>query len=646
MVGEPSKPSGLTWRALLIATPLIIIDNFWITVVEVRWYTLDGTCLPLFITPIFLLFLLTLGNFAARRLTRRCLSQAELLTVYISVVIAAALAGHDMIQNLFGSIAHAHWFETPENGWKQLFFRYLPKWLLVTNREALKGLYYGNTNPYNWKLLAHWVGPLAGWAALLFILMGMMLAMNVIIRRQWTENEKLVFPLVQLPLAMTAPDSGTKFYKNRLMWLGFAIAGFITTLNGFHHLYPSMPYLNYIKLYDLRQHVSSRPWDAIGWTPISMYPFAIGLAYFIPLDLSFSCWFFYLFRKAFQVFGAVMGWDSAQNVGFPFFNEQASGAWIALGLAIVWGSRGYLRKVWRSAFGKEPLPDAAAAEEATRCRWAFIAIIGGTAALLVFTRFMGMKAWVALAFFAIYFLLSITMTRVRAELGTPHEIFFVHPQQIIVTLLGPNLIGKASMTGMATMYWFNRCYRAHPMPNQLEAFKMAEGKPMSTRGVIWTIVFASVLGVAVTYWTNLHVTYHAGAQAKCLGFKDWVGAQSYDPLAGWLRGWQRLSPTRIGYMVGGFAMVFALRAVRGAFIWWPFHPAGYALAVSYAMDYFWFAFFVSWFLKSVLVRYGGMKWHNGAVPFFLGAILGDYTFGSIWAIIGPVMGLQTYKIFI
>ena len=93
--------------------------------------------------------------------------------------------------------------------------------------------------------------------------------------------------------------------------------------------------------------------NAIGITWTSMYPFAIGLAYFIPMDLSFSCWFFFVARKAFQIIGAVMGWDAPGNAGFPFFNEQASGAWIALGLLTIWGSRRYLAEVWRNALNPE-----------------------------------------------------------------------------------------------------------------------------------------------------------------------------------------------------------------------------------------------------------------------------------------------------
>ena len=100
------------------------------------------------------------------------------------------------------------------------------------------------------------------------------------------------------------------------------------------------------------------------------------------------------------------------------------------------------------------------------------------------------------------------------------------------------------------------------------------------------------------------------------------------------------------YVAAGFILVLLLRGMRSQFLWWPFHPAGYALAVSYAMDYFWFCFFVAWVAKSLLVRFGGMRSYNSAIPFFLGLILGDYIVGSLWALYGPLQHLQTYKIYI
>src|SRR5437868_7289498 len=120
VVEKSAKLRGITWRSLLIGLLLVIPNAYWITVVEVRWYTLDGTSLPLFITPIFFLFWLVMLNIAVRRLLPRAaprlaLSQPELLTVYIFLVIGTLLAGHDMFQNLFGAIAHADRFATPEN---------------------------------------------------------------------------------------------------------------------------------------------------------------------------------------------------------------------------------------------------------------------------------------------------------------------------------------------------------------------------------------------------------------------------------------------------------------------------------------------------------------------------------------------------
>src|SRR5947208_9681769 len=113
-------PSGITARAIVTGVLLMAINTYWITVVEVRWYTLDGTSLPLFITPIFFLFWLVLLNLGVRRLLPRAaprlaLSQSELLTIYIILIVGTLLAGHDMFQNLFGAIAHADRKATPEN---------------------------------------------------------------------------------------------------------------------------------------------------------------------------------------------------------------------------------------------------------------------------------------------------------------------------------------------------------------------------------------------------------------------------------------------------------------------------------------------------------------------------------------------------
>ncbi len=56
---------------------------------------------------------------------------------------------------------------------------------------------------YEPRYLYPFLGPLLWWTLFLGVLIGMCLCISVLIRKAWTENEKLAFPIVQLPLAMT-----------------------------------------------------------------------------------------------------------------------------------------------------------------------------------------------------------------------------------------------------------------------------------------------------------------------------------------------------------------------------------------------------------------------------------------------------------
>lgn len=663
MLGKTTNNrGGVTWRSILLGLLLIPINVLWITIVEVRWYTLDGTCLPLFITPIFLLALLVAANmFVAKRSPEKALNQGELLTTYIMVVMSTAMASHDLYQNLFGVIGHPYRFATPQNGWQQLFIKYLPKWLLVTDPIALDGLYKGGVSPFHKEIIVHWIVPLAAWTAFLFTLVGMMLCINIILRKQWTQNERLVFPLVQLPLAMTDEGGKTTFFNNRLMWAGFAVAFLIGAANGAHYLYPAYPEIRGIKMMDIGVNFTTPPWNILASPPntrITLYPFAVGLAFFIPLDLSFSCWFFFVARQLFRVLGQAQGWNTGQNVGFPYFDEQAAGAWIALGALAVFGARRYLLDVGRVMLGREGTGEAQQSD-VLAYRIAAIGIAVGCILLSGFSYIIGLSAWVGVMFFGLYFVISIAITRVRAELGTPHEILFVNPTRIMLSAVGFEAIGAANLSIMSLMLWFNRGYRSHPMANQLEAFKMGEVAGVGRNRLVIAIVLATIVGALTAIWANLHITYAAGGMAKCFGFKEWVGRQAFQwQLQNWINTPEaqvtgnlgkvlgKWMTVRLQYIIAGALIVAGLRGLRGAFVWWPFHPAGYALAASYAMDYFWFPFFVGWLIKWLIIRYGGMRLHNTAVPFFLGLILGDFFVGSLWAILGPMLGMQTYKIFL
>ena len=251
------------------------------------------TNISLYFNVIFSLFLLTLLNLPLRRfLPTSALSQGELLVVYVMLSIASSLAGLDIIQSLVGIMSTPFRFATPENEWANLFWRFIPRWLSVEETGALDNLYDGGSSLYAASHIRAWVFPALAWSAFLVALLFVMLCINVVVRKQWVEREKLTYPIIQLPFEMTRAKSG--FFVNRLMWLGFGIAFLVNIVNGLHFLFPVVPSLGG-ELYektgrglDLGKLFTEKPWSAIGSMPVMVLPSIIGLAFFIPLDLSFS----------------------------------------------------------------------------------------------------------------------------------------------------------------------------------------------------------------------------------------------------------------------------------------------------------------------------------------------------------------------
>lgn len=247
-------------------------------------------------------------------------SQGELLSIYIMVSSASALSGESVGQQLVRNISSSFWFATPENEWATLFNHYLPKWLTVDEKIVLKSFYDGahgsSSLLYTSKHIKAWLFPLLPWLALILLLVFIMICINIVVRRQWIEYEKLTYPVIQLPLAIT--NEKNSLLKNKRMWIGFIVGAGITLLNGFHYLFPMVPGLQ--NIYNISELFISKPWNSMQPMVIAIYPCAIGLAYFMPLDLAFSTWFFFFFWKAQLVAGSIMGLHSLPE--FPYAKWQ------------------------------------------------------------------------------------------------------------------------------------------------------------------------------------------------------------------------------------------------------------------------------------------------------------------------------------
>ena len=645
-----APPRTVTFRAVLLGMALMVVNSFWIIMMERIRYSAHPTTISLFFNCVFILVVLTgLNGLVARVRPRWAMCQGELLLIYAMLNIDSCMSSHDMGQILVSHLTWPYSQATPSNGYAQLFGNVLPKWALMPDKAAAQGYWLGNDTLYTYPHLAAWLQPTLVWTGFITVLLFVMQCVNVLIRKQWTDNERLTYPLVRLPLEITDAQPGGRgrtglpLTRNRLFWLGFILAAAVDLNNSLNYYFPNIPAIltpgNGQSSLDLSQFLTAKPWNAVGWTPASFYPFVIGLGILMPLDFLFSSWFFYLTWKLQHVLVVANAWDANPNM--PYDKYQAFGAYMLFFASTVYLSRHYFKQVARRALGLSSEIDDS--DEPLRYRWAFVGIVVGLVLLIAFTTALGLSPWLGIAFFAIYLALALAITRMRAELGTPvHDLHFTGPNWMFTDLAGPRALGPSNLAALSTLFWFNRAYRSHPMPFQLEAFKMAEqsGGRREMNRWFWVLILAGGFGMICTFWAMLHTYYIFGGQAKASGT---FGPEAWDNLAGYLKAPKQGDPYVAVAIVVGFLFATFLQVMRVQFPWWPFHPLAYAVSSSWEMNLLWMPLLIAWAVKSTLLRYGGMKMYQASLPFFYGLILGQFIPGSLLNLWGIITNTPTYQ---
>ena len=98
----------------------------------------------------------------------------------------------------------------------------------------------------------------------------------------------------------------------------------------------------------------------------------------------------------------------------------------------------------------------------------------------------------------------------------------------------------------------------------------------------------------------------------------------------------------------GLLATFGMMWMRTRFLWWPFHPAGYAIALLFGAEYYWSCLLISSIVKLLVLRYGGYKLNRKVMPFMFGIILGEYAVGAFWSLLslflnhGRLINIKTY----
>ncbi len=644
-----------TLRAWLIGLLLIPLLVFGVEYTEIVTQGPDLAALSLPITAVFALLLIVPLNLAVKRLRpAAALTQAELLLIYSMNVIAAYISGLGMMQFLAPPLVGWKHYATPENKWSN-WFHFIRGWA-IPDPAVIPGFYAGQTTFFSPSLLAGWAGAIAVWTGFFMTLLFCFYCVAALMRRQWVENERLIFPIVQIPLEITRDGGATPLWSSRLFQAGAALAVVLEVLPALHYtLLPTLPYFP-IKpeaALSVSANLTAAPWNAAQGIWLSFYPFVIGLGFLLSRDVSFSCWFFYLFGKAENVAAAALGLREAGAGAalsrVPYTAEQCFGAFVGLALFSLWLARGHLGAAWRRAFcaGPHTVTDSG---EPLSYRTAYVGLIVSAVLLIGFGAALGLSWGVSVLFWALFLLLTLALTRIRAEAGLPWgdgPPALVH--QSLVNFGGTQSFSSQELTSFSFLRWFDSSYRGIEEPAQMEAMKMqglAVPRALNPRHVTAALMTAALVAVLASWASFLGIYYHYGASSAHLN--DWrtgQGRYGFDELQNALNTRTATDWPRLGGSAAGLGIVLGLSALRTRFVWWPLHPIGYAVSGMDGVAYYWFPIFLSWAIKTLILRYGGTKMYRQALPFFFGLFVGDYAISGLLALLSVITGHATYRTF-
>ena len=594
---------------------------------------------------IFLFFILTGVVNSVLRLLRRSwgLRSGELIVVYAMMIVASAIPTWGLMANLLPVLPGAFYYATPENDWAVMIQPYIPGWLAPRDALVIKYFYEGmpKEGSIPW---AAWAVPLASWVVLILTVYFVMICMMVIIRRQWVENERLIFPLTLPSLEMLREGDAREivrpFFKNPLVWIGFLIPFVIFSLNGLHHYFRVVPSVRiYQTFYLLRRTTLLRIFLSF---PV------LGFTYFISTDVSFSLWIFHLLARLQSGVFNLIGYDipgrsevfAGHYAGAsPAVSHQAMGSMLVLVVIGLWIARHHLRDVFRKAMGRAVEVDDS--DEPLPYRVAVWGMIIGLIVIAIWLAASGMPLWVTPIFLFAAFAIFFGLARIIAEGG----IGFCRSQMVapvfVVYGLGSSVLGPAGLVSLGLTYTWAVDIRTSIMASAINSFKLADAQGIRrTRWLILAIVLAILLALigsaCMTLWLsytyggiNLNGWFFGGMPRTVF---DFVAHKMNNPITAKVTT-PRWMFTGVGALITGSMMY-----MRRRFLWWPLHYIGIPIGDTWVMSWVWFSIMLGWLLKTIILKYGGVRVYRAGRPFFLGLILGQISCAGMWMIIDYFTG--------
>jgi len=639
MTFQPSPPRrGVTPRALALGSAgclaIAIGEPYGVLVLRGSPLAADFSAGA----ALFLLFLFSLLlNPLLRFLRLRPFAAGELACAYVMMGIAAAIPSWGFTMNLIPLMGGFYYYATPENGWLLQILPHLPPWLVPRDPAATWKLFEGGAREEGlpWDT---WLPPLLAWSLFIVSLYFVTLCLLVILRRQWMEQEKLLFPLAILPLELSAqeePGPLPPLLRNPLTWLGAALPALVNSLNALHAYFSYIPSISLSSSLPL---LRNSVW--LNFTPRFE---VIGLSYLLSLDVSFGVWFFALLAHLHTGVERLLGWSIGPTQPFsdpatPSVAHLSLGALFFLVGACFWNARGHLRQVGRRALGRPAALEEGG--ELVSYRVAALGALGGSLLCCLWLVAAGLNLGTALVFYFSSLVIFVGLARIVSQTGLAYGRATVAAPIFTANALGSAAVGGAGLTTLGLNFAWSADIRTFVMASAATGLKVAKETGLQPRPLLWAAFLAIALTLAGSAWTVLRLAYTYGG-INLVGWQfiglptfagDWITQNLNNPSP---PQWWHLSYGGIGAGLMGL-----LTWIKGRYVGFPLHPIGLTLGLTHPIYYVWFSVAVAWLIKALILKYGGARLYLRLRPFFLGLTLGAFGSAGAWLLIDYCTGMS------
>ena len=161
------------------------------------------------------------------------------------------------------------------------------------------------------------------------------------------------------------------------------------------------------------------------------------------------------------------------------------------------------------------------------------------------------------------------------------------------------------------------------MPAMVHINRLGDFVLKDKRRLFWGVYAAFVVGVVTSTLYTIWLAYTMGAynfQPNFLILGE--GVLQYSMTVSRIRDPRSMEAAGYWLFLAGAGALAVMNLMRYRFIWWPFHPIGFALSGTIFARLEGFTLLVAWLIKFVMIKVVGVSFYRRSRPFFIGMLIG------------------------